>query len=122
MAIGWSFRTIIYMRPCHVKRHKVSFVESLDNADTAHNRSALGDEDVHFHTGIDDKSSWFRFFRANRRNPARLAGTPGAAAAAGHTDRTRPARCRPVLERHRVRSRKAVLAGLTSSQAGAASV
>jgi hypothetical protein len=33
----------------HVKPHAMSFVESLDNADTAYNRLALGDEDVHLH-------------------------------------------------------------------------
>jgi hypothetical protein len=35
---GGHFRTIIYMSLCHVKWHKVSFVEGFDNADIARNR------------------------------------------------------------------------------------
>jgi hypothetical protein len=38
------------MNLCHVKRYKVSFVQSLDRADIARNRLALGEEHVHLHT------------------------------------------------------------------------
>ncbi len=65
------------------------------------NRLALGDEHVHLFAPIDDKSSWFgvlgpgsaKRFTLWRRTLAEPAGT-------GAVDRARPARCRPVLERH----------------------
>jgi hypothetical protein len=41
----------------HVKRRAMSFVERPDNPDIAGNRLALGAENVHPYTSIDDKSS-----------------------------------------------------------------
>jgi len=47
---GGHFSGNQYMSLYHVKRHKVSFVQSRDRADIACNRLALGDEHVHLHT------------------------------------------------------------------------
>jgi hypothetical protein len=45
------------MNLSHVKRRAMSFAESSDNPDIAHIRLALGAENVHPYTSIDDKSS-----------------------------------------------------------------
>jgi hypothetical protein len=50
-------------------------VESFDNADITDKRLALGDENVHFYTRIDDNSSWFRSVLANRQQRRRQLAT-----------------------------------------------
>jgi hypothetical protein len=57
----------------HPKRYKVSFVESAEATDIMANRLALGDENVQFYSGIDDKSSWFEPVIPDRRNRPHLA-------------------------------------------------
>ncbi len=46
---GGHFPDDLYMSLCHVKRHKVSFVEGSDSADISTKRLGLGDENVHLH-------------------------------------------------------------------------
>src|SRR5687768_13836356 len=100
----------------HAKRYAMSFVGNVDQADIPVNNLTLGDDYVHFDPSIDDKSSSIRHFRPDARNPAHLAQAPAGPAAAGPALRPRAARCRPVLERHRLRGRKAVLAGLNAAR------
>ena len=64
----------------------------------------------------------FRAFWASSARRSMSGGSAtGPASELAQLDRPRPARHRPVVERCRLRGRKAVLAGLNSSQAGAAS-
>src|SRR5260370_14516914 len=77
---GGHFRGQRFMSLYHVKRHKVSFVESPNSADTVRNSLALGGRNVHLFTSIDDKSSWFWSFGADQRNLPYLARAAAPAA------------------------------------------
>src|SRR5882757_7064440 len=112
---------IRYMSLCHPKRYKVSFVEGPYNADIGSNRLDRGAKHVHFHPRIDDKSSWTGAFFASDRDPPCLAAALPGAPRTHAMDGERPARHQQVLERRRLRGRKAVLAGLIAANAGAAS-
>src|SRR5581483_9042058 len=103
-----------FMSFCHLKRDKVSFVEGAGWEDISARSLALGADHVYLHPANDDKSSCSGNLGEPRRDPSRLAGALSQPRRAAPLVRSRSARCRHILERHRSRSRKAVLAGLNA--------
>src|SRR4029079_16755446 len=81
---------------------------------------APGAEDVYFDPQLNDKSSCAEPAQADRRDPPYLARALPDPARACPLERPRPPRRRPVLDRHCLRGRQTLLAGLIGRQAGAA--
>src|ERR1700692_3861335 len=103
------------MSLCHPMRHKVSFVESRNRADIEARSLDVGAENVHLQPTNDDKSSCSGDFRPGERDFASVAAALSGPPRTHAMDGPRSARCRHLLERHRPRGRKAVLAGLMAA-------